>query len=198
MKDITAVCVCSNTRNLIRDTVISFRQFHPDVKLIIVDGSDKTDLCYSYVQGLQNKYTEVVLCGFNIGHGRGMDLGIKKVQTKYGLIFDSDILFLKSPVAEMLAMMNDSVFGVGHIGIHNKMKYLSPVFQLINVVIYKSLPPYVHHGAPCHKTMAEINKQGITVLDFPIFPGYILHKGSGTRKDRLSKGKKDIEGKWEK
>jgi hypothetical protein len=198
MKDITAICVCSNTVSLIRDVTASFRQFHPDMKFIIVDGSDKFDACYFFAQKLQDKNTEVVSCGQNIGHGRGMDLGIKKVKTKYALIFDSDILFLKSPVAEMLSMMNEDTYGIGHTCIYNGVKYLSPVFQLINVAHYLQLPPYVHHGVPCIKTMEELHRRGLnnTILDFPIFPNYILHKGSMTRKDRKSKGKKEIEGGW--
>jgi hypothetical protein len=200
MKDITAITVCSNTIPLIKDVTASLRQFHPIMKFIIVDGSDKYDACYFFAPKLQDRNTEVVTCGYNIGHGRGLDLGIKRVKTKYALIFDSDILFLKSPVSEMLAMMTDNIFGVGHVGLLNGIKYLSPVFQLINVSIYNRFPPYTHHGAPCIKTMQELQRLGLSgmILDFPIFPDYILHKGSMTRKDRKSKGKKEIEGKWDK
>jgi len=75
----------------------SIRKFHPDMPIIIIDGSDKDDPCANYVRSLASPLTTVYSLGYNIGHGKGMCMGIDKARTPYALIFDSDIEMLKSP-----------------------------------------------------------------------------------------------------
>ena len=179
--------MCSNTRSLLQEAYESVRRFHPDMKIIIIDGSDPVDECYKYVCSLASDITTVGVCNYNIGHGRGMDAGIRMVKTKFALIFDSDTVMLKSPVEAMLAMMEDDTFGVGYIeptgddGFEygakshhvneTPMKYLHPYFQLIQVSEYFKFPPYVHHGAPCYQTMNEIKRQGLSDKILKEFPG---------------------------
>ena len=80
MNDITGIVVTHNTQELIQNAYESVRKFHPEMLIIIVDGSDRSDPCYSYVASLASENTKVGLCGYNIGHGRGMDLAIRQVK----------------------------------------------------------------------------------------------------------------------
>ena len=105
MKDITLIVVAHNTRSLLTVAVESVRKSHPDLQLIIVDGSDELDPCRAYVRSLASPLTTIFTAQGNIGHGRGMDFAIRKCRTKFALIFDSDIKMLKSPIAQMLALM---------------------------------------------------------------------------------------------
>lgn len=186
-QDITGVTVCYNSRDLIARAYESVRQFHPEMLIIIVDGSDAGNPCREYVKTLTGPYTMLMLCNTNVGHGRGMDMAIKQIKTRYALIFDSDIVMLKSPVEQMLAMMEPDTFGVGYTepagedgfeyGAHPHHKretvtrYLHPYFQLIQVSEYFKFPPYCHHGAPCLHTMNAIKRAGLSDKIIKEFPG---------------------------
>jgi hypothetical protein len=230
MKEVTFICVVYNTLELFRNCYESVRKFHPETMFIIVDGSDPLDPCRKYVESLSSPYTMLMLAQGNIGHGRGMNLAIGQVKTKYALIFDSDIVMVKSPVKQMLAMMEDDTYGVGYLEktgydgyeygahAHHKnegyMMMMHPFFHLIQVKNYYKFAPYCHHGAPCWKAALDIHKQGLSEKILKPFPGlghtsgkgwswvsvpgeYIKHDTAGTRKDRVRKGKSEIEGAWE-
>jgi hypothetical protein len=165
------------------------------MKIIIVDGSDSDDDCYRYVESLESENTIPIQVGYNIGHGRGMCLGLHYTKTPYVLFFDSDIEMFKSPVAGMLEMMDENTFGVGYIepvgldgfnyGVHPNhinepaIKYLHPYFQLIQVKEYQKFYPYVHHGAPCFLTMLQIYKMGLSDKILKDFPGLGHSAGKG-------------------
>jgi hypothetical protein len=175
---ITGITVCSNTKDLVQRAYESVRKYHPEMLIIIVDGSDPSDPCRAYVESLTSPYTMLILAGYNIGHGRGMDLAIRQVKTKYALIFDSDIEMLKSPVEGMLALMESDTYGVGYTeptgedgfeyGAHPHHKnekvtrYLHPYFMLLQVSEYYKYAPFVQHGAPCYKTMVDIKRRGLS------------------------------------
>jgi len=194
--NITGITVCSNTKDLIERAYKSIRKFHPYMPIIVVDGSDPMDPCALYVKSIASDKTFVVSLGYNIGHGRGMCMGIKQAKTKYALIFDSDIEMLKSPVQAMLEMMEEDTFGVGCIeektafdgfewgwpGHNNPgewMSYLHPFFQLIDIRNYRKYYPYVHHGAPCYLTMLDIHKRGLSGRILKQFPGLGHSSGKG-------------------
>jgi len=230
LTDVTAITVSHNTEKLLKNAVESFRQFHPDMKLIIIDGSDFNDTCFQYVVTLMDDFTDVYRFGYNIGHGRGMDYAINRVETRFALIFDSDTVMVKSPVQQMLDMIEADTYGVGYLekaGLdgyeygshawHKSQPYmlmLHPFFHLLQISEYKKFPPYVHHGAPCFKTAFEIYKRNLSSKILKQFPGlghtagrgwtwepvpgeWIIHNTAGTRKERVRRGKTEIEGKWE-
>jgi hypothetical protein len=192
---ITGITVCWNTKDLMERAYNSIRKFHPDMPIIIIDGSDADDPCAAYVRGLVSAKTMVIQPGRNIGHGRGMCLGIEHAETPYALIFDSDIEMLKSPVEAMLAMMESDTFGVGYIektgfdgfeyGANpwhinqGWMPMLHPYFHLINIANYKKFHPYVHHGAPCYLTALDIYKRGLSGKIVKEFPGLGHSSGRG-------------------
>jgi len=230
LTEVTALTVSHNTKNLLERAVDSFRKFHPDMKLIIIDGSDYSDPCFNYTRNLANGLTSVWCMGYNIGHGRGMDFGIRQIKTRYGLIFDSDVEFIKSPVSHMLDMMDENTYGIGYLekSAYDGFEYgakqehrgkpsmmmLHPFFMLLQVSEYFKFHPFVHHGAPCFKAALDIHKHGLTSRIIKSFPGlghtsgqgfvwsavppvWIRHDTAGTRKERLKRGLRDIEGQWE-
>ena len=165
------------------------------MRLIIVDGSTTGGECYNYVQTLADDLTDVYRLGYNIGHGRGMHFGIERCETPLALIFDSDVEFIKSPVAEMLKMMTPETYGVGYVEktAYDGFEYgskpqhrgrpfmymLHPFFQLLQISQYRRFQPYVHHGAPCFKAALDIHKKGLTSKIIKIFPGLGHTSGKG-------------------
>lgn len=219
---ITGITVCYNTRDLMERAYTSVRKFHPEMPIIIIDGSDKDDPCAEYVKSLQSGLTTVYSLGYNIGHGRGMCMGIDKARTPYALMFDSDIEMIKSPVEAMLELMEPDTFGVGFpekagldgfgygsVPQHKNqdwMTMLHPYFHLINIANYHKYHPYVHHGAPCYLTARDIHDKGLSDKILKVLPDldhptlgpkeYIVHNIAGTRGDRIKRGQIDIERPW--
>jgi len=193
--DITGITVCYNSKDLIQKAYESVRKFHPDIRIIIIDGSDERDECREYVKSLISPLTTVYLAKNNIGHGRGMDLALKMTATKYALVFDSDIVMLKSPVAQMLAMMESDTYGVGYLektafdGFEYGSKphhfqqgfmyMLHPYFMLLQVKEYFRYHRFVHHGAPCFKAALDIHRSGLTKKIIKEFPGLGHSSGIG-------------------
>ena len=187
----TGLVVSYNTADLLRRSIESILKFHPSLPLLIIDGSDSDDPCYKYAASLRSEQIRVVQPNENIGHGRGMDLGLRMIQTEYALIFDSDIIMLKSPLSQMLSMMDSNTFGCGWITevgydgfdygtfLHQlkdgPVRYLHPYFQLLNVANYKKFIPYCHHGAPCYKTMIDIHEKGLSGQILKHFSGLTGH-----------------------
>jgi len=195
MKDITGITVSHNTYSLLKRAIESIRAFHPDMPLIIIDGSSPGDPCRAYVTSLASETITVGACGYNIGHGRGMDAAIRMCKTRFALIFDSDIQMLKSPVEQMLAMMEPDTYGVGYLektGFdgyeygaqpHHRnqsfMYMLHPYFQLLQISEYFKFHRYVHHGAPCFKAALDIHQHGLTSRIIKEFPGLGHSSGKG-------------------
>jgi len=195
MKDITGIVVSHNTLELLQNAYESVRKFHPDMKIIIIDGSDKTDPCYLYARSLASDITTVYAGGYNIGHGRGMDMAIGICETRFALIFDSDIVMHKSPIQKMLDMMEEDTYGVGytektaydgheygHFPEHKDQPFmymLHPFFQLLQISEYYKFHKYVHHGSPCYKAALDIHKQGLTDKIIKCLPGLGHTHGKG-------------------
>lgn len=192
---VTGITVSYDAPSLLKNAVESFRKFHPDLRLIIVDGSAPGSPCYNYASSLADGLTKVVLPGWNIGHGRGMDMAIRMCETKYALIFDSDIEMIKSPVQQMVNMMEDDTYGIGYLektaydgfeyGAKREHKHqswmfmLHPFFHLLQVENYFKFYPYVHHGAPCFKAARDIHLKGLTHKIIKTLPGLGHTGGEG-------------------
>ena len=192
---VTGVVVSYNTKDLLQRAYESVRKHHPDLKIIVIDGSSPDDPCCDYAKGLADHRTKIVSVGYNIGHGRGMCLGIYYTDTPFALLFDSDTVMLKSPVVDMLEMVEDDTFGVGYlekVGLDGYdygaksnhvrdgwMWYLHPYFQLLQIKNYRKYHPYVHHGAPCYLTMLDIFRKGLSSRVLKEFPGLGHSSGRG-------------------
>jgi hypothetical protein len=124
-----------------------------------------------------------------------MDTAIKMVKTKFALIFDSDIVMLKSPVEVMLKLMKEDTYAVGYVeetgkdGFEYKVsnrvlnyppvKYLHPYFHLLQISEYFKFAPYVHHGAPSYMAMNDIAEKGLSDKILIEFPGLGHSSGKG-------------------
>jgi GT2 family glycosyltransferase len=199
---VTGVVVSYNTKELLQTAIDSIRKFHPTMKIIIVDNSDKKNPCYSYVDFLSSETIKVIHTGKNLGHGSGIIEGIKHVETPYMLLFDSDIVMRKTCVQDMIDMIAPDTYGVGWIQINDigghlyetrknmtpygSMRYLHPFFCLIQLSEYKKYPPFIQHGSPAVNTMYAIHKEGSSIQKVKsldnIFEKYITHDFEGTRK----------------
>jgi GT2 family glycosyltransferase len=193
--EVTGITVTHNTKELIKNAYESIRKFYPEMLIIIVDGSDPADECRAYVESLTSPYTMLILCQNNIGHGRGMDLALRQVKTKYALVFDSDIVMIKSSVQQMLDMMEPDTYGVGYTektdmggyewgarpehAADGFMYMLHPFFHLLQVSEYFKFHPYVHHGAPCFLAARDIHRQGLTDKIIKVLPGLGHTSGKG-------------------
>jgi hypothetical protein len=227
----TGITVAYNTQGLLQRAYESVRKFHPKMYMIIVDGSDEADPCYAYANSLRSDITEVHQLRRNIGHGRGMHFALERCNTRTALVFDSDIVMLRSPVAVMQKLINDDVYGVGWVyevgrdgfdyGTYphhlqtGAIPYLHPYFMLLNVQQYFKYAPFVHHGAPCYKAMIDLHERGLSkqkLINCPLITGhtggagknwqampsdYIQHDFGGTRLANRAKGKREIEGGWQ-
>lgn len=194
-KQITGVVVTWNTKDLFIRAYESIRSFHPNMKIIVVDGSSYEDPCYKFIASINDNYVEAFQVGHNIGHGRGMNFGIKKVSTPYVLFFDSDIKMIKSPLKDMAAMIESNTYGVGYLekvgldgfdyGVHlihrrqKPVKYLHPYFQLVQVKEYYKHRPYIHHGAPCIAAMLDLHRKNLSDKALKEFPGLGHTTGQG-------------------
>lgn len=189
-ESVTGVVVSYNSRELLERMLSSVHRFHPDMRIVVIDGSDQFNPCRKWLARPSSSSDRlgIVLCDSNIGHGRGMDLALKSyVKTPYALLMDSDIEMVDSPVAGMLEMMEQDTYGVGWIettgldgyeyGAHphhktqESMRYLHPYFALISVKRYGDFYPFVHHGAPCYLAMLDIHKSGQSEKIIKGFPG---------------------------
>jgi len=163
--------------------------------MIIIDGSSEYDPCRQYVKSLSSTITTIGLSHYNIGHGRGMDTAIRMCKTRLALIFDTDIVMVKSPVQAMLEMIEDDTYAVGYMektgfdGFeygalpHHKsqgfMWMMHPFFHLLQIKNYYKFHHYVHHGAPCFKAALDIHRKGLTEKICKRFPGLGHTGGKG-------------------
>lgn len=186
---ITAVTVCYNTPELISLAVSSIKKHYPSLEIIIVDGSEKTHPCSKQCDIIKNNYSNVSVIHTykNIGHGKGLHLGIRKSRSDYILVFDSDIEMKKSCLDLMVKKMPGN-YGVGQVvkvddkGLNSDsgIDYLHPYFALISRKMYNALPGFKNCGAPAIDTMRELDKFKIPVCNFDL-SSYVLHKERGTR-----------------
>lgn len=185
----TGICVTYNTTELFRRAFESVRRHHPGIDIIIIDGSDQNNSCYAYTDSLRND-AMVIHAGSNIGHGRGLHLGLEKCETECAFIFDSDIVMLQSPLSEMCGLIHRDIYGVGWIteigrdgfdygtpgrDHRERIKYLHPYFAMINVRQYKQFAPFVHHGAPWFKSMVDLHDRGLSDSMLVQFHGLTGH-----------------------
>jgi glycosyltransferase involved in cell wall biosynthesis len=196
MNNITAVIVSYNQAELLKAAYSSIRKCS-DMPIIIVDGSQPDNPCKQLVFHLAvQPNVKIYEFPHNVGHGKGMDFGIRKAQTDYVLLMDSDVTIDDgSCIPDLIAHLkrDEKLFGVGQIVTVNEdgtnvpaddpdaILYLHPHFAIINREVYFKLPGFVHHGAPCIRTMQHLHtfkKYGLAHFNVS---NYVTHKGRGTR-----------------
>lgn len=171
--NIEVISVNYNTPDLIERLVLSVRLNEGNLPIRIIDGSNQSE---------SEKLSEVLLPfenvtvekqGWNIHHGRGMDLALSTSKYDYCLIMDSDN-YLKRPIVKYMMdnIGNHKMFGwycfVNEQGIssyrketkEHYIKYFHPSFLLISTEFYRnSESKMIHHGAPCIEFMKSHNSE---------------------------------------
>jgi GT2 family glycosyltransferase len=95
-KNITFVIVSFESSHVIEKCI---KSINPDIKIIIIENSGNT-----YVKNyLENKFSnvEVVIAKENLGYGKGNNLGISKVNTRYAFILNPDAILEENCLTEL-------------------------------------------------------------------------------------------------
>ena len=95
-KNITFIIVSFRSDNVIQKCIESIS---PNCKVIVVENSQNT----SIKKYLEKKFSNVrvLITGENLGYGRGNNLGISKVKTKYAFILNPDAYLEKNTLKEL-------------------------------------------------------------------------------------------------
>ena len=103
--DLSVVVVTYKTNLNILEKCLS--SIDPSVKIIIVENSSK----FINEDQISNKYKNVsIFCsGENIGYGGGNNYGLQKVDTKYALILNPDIICEKNYFQNLKNYLNDEL-----------------------------------------------------------------------------------------
>ena len=86
-KNITFVIVSFKSSHIIEKCIQSINS---NIKIVVVENSDKVFV----KKYLENKFSnvEVVIAQKNLGYGKGNNLGISKVKTRYVFILNPDTI----------------------------------------------------------------------------------------------------------
>jgi N-acetylglucosaminyl-diphospho-decaprenol L-rhamnosyltransferase len=100
-KNITFVIVCYRSESVIDRCL---KSINPNIKVIVVENSNNIFI-KNY---LEKKYSnvKVLISGDNIGYGRGNNLGISEVKTKFAFILNPDAYLKKNTLNELFAVKN--------------------------------------------------------------------------------------------
>ena len=193
MRDkITAAVINFQTPDLLDTAVRSFIRVYPDILVLIIDnGSD--DESVDLIRQLESEFSSRVTTiynGKNIFHGPAMDMAVKKVESEFVYLFDSDTVTVRSNFLEMMLEIltrDTRSFACGKRVTVNKRGFLStggipvPVsaYMLIRRAMYLQLSPFEHHGLPVLKCCTEAARKGWRVSPFAV-DEYVEHKGRGT------------------
>ena len=173
MNNIEIISVNYNTPDLIERLVRSVRLNEGNLPIRIIDGSDQEGSAKLSESLLSFDNVTVEKQGYNIHHGRGMDLALSTSNYEYCLIMDSDN-YIKRPIVKYMMenIGSHKLFGwycfVNEKGISNHrtgtvehyIKYFHPSFLLISTEFYKkSESKMIHHGAPCIEFMKAHNNE---------------------------------------
>ena len=95
-KNITFVIVCFRSDHIIDQCL---KSINPDIKVVIVENSNN-----SFIKDrLEKKFSNVrvLISGDNIGYGKGNNLGLSEVKTKYAFILNPDAYLEKYTLKEL-------------------------------------------------------------------------------------------------
>jgi len=195
--EIISVNYC--TPDLIERLIKSVRDIEGNYPIRIIDGSDREPF-KTQIKAVCDNYTNVTLqqLGYNIHHGRGMDLGVSNTSSEWVLIIDSDNFISQPTIENMLyyCQTNDKKICAYHCWTNSyglsygrnethfgNVLYYHPALFLIRKDYYVWLKAndagFIHHGAPCIAMMNFLHKNklstevGVTLADaFGFHPKY--------------------------
>jgi hypothetical protein len=171
-----------NTPDYINRLIKSVRDIEGEYQIRIIDGSDREPFKTEIIE-VCKKYNNIILQqqGWNIHHGRGMDLGVSTSKYEWCLIFDSEN-YIQQPIIKKMyncaIQKNKMIVGgychVNHYGMNISryyskeypIKYYHPSLFLINTKYYLELKQngitFIHYGAPRIKIMEYLYDNNIS------------------------------------
>ena len=193
MQKTCAVVVNYQTPDLLDVAVRSFKQFYPDVPLIIFDNGSQ-DNSRDVIEHLCRECANVVaeFSSSNLGHGPAMHAVISRAEYSWYFFLDSDTETKTGGfLEEMLSGYDDpNHYAAGKVIPMNRRGFPAPggfpaldaAYMLIRQELYAALPSFAHHGAPVVQNFQEAASRGLVVLDYPVH-NFIdhLHRGTVSR-----------------
>lgn len=189
--DVTTVIINFQTPDLLKTAVQSFKKHYPEVPLWILDNGSKDD-SPELIKRLEETlpYTNGYFIEKNIYHGPAMDFAIRNlIETPCVFLLDSDTEVLKPGFLEQMEQISsgEKIYGSGEIIRVNDrgfksdkgIEILSTPYMFIKTGVYKTLPPFIHHGQPTLNNFNEAILQGFGLVQFPV-ADYIFHHWRGT------------------
>ena len=211
IENIEILTVNYNTPDLIDRMIKSVCEIEGDYPIRIIDGSDKEPFKSKIIE-ICDKYENVKLeqQGWNIHHGRGLDLGVSTSNYEWVILMDSDG-FISQPIIEKTyncaiennkMMVGRSVYvntaGISEgrkYSIQHPIRYFHASYLLFNKNYYLELKKqnagFIHHGAIAIKMMIYLymnglsDKVGIDIWEYLQIPdnemdNYFHYGGRGT------------------
>ncbi|MGC8595520.1 MAG: glycosyltransferase family 2 protein [Candidatus Kryptoniota bacterium] len=189
--DLCVVVVNYRTPDLLQRAVSSFRNFYPDIDLVIIDnGSDDASVhVANKLQSDSQGKLKSLFLKRNFYHGPAMDIAIRTIEKEIFFFLDTDTETIRGGFLEkmLFILQDDYVYAVGKKDRVNKRGFSSEhgiaivisAYMMLKKSKYVQLPPFRHHGMPTLENFAAASSKGFGVVDFPI-DQYIRHFGRGT------------------
>ena len=190
-EQIAAITINYQTPDLLEEAVRSFKRAYPQVRLTIIDNGSR-DHSRSVIEKLTAELprTGADFLETNIYHGPAMDRGVLTTERPFVFVFDSDTVTERGGFLEsMLEVIdeNNRIYGIGHrVTVDQRgfarptgIPVLSSAHMLLRTSVYRTLPPFVHHGLPALANFRAAEEAGYELLDWPI-GDYVRHLGRGT------------------
>lgn len=177
------ITVNYNTPDLIDELIKSIRKNEGNYKIRVIDGSDEEPFISEIQEICENdKNTILEQQGWNIHHGRGMDLGVSTSNYEWCLVLDSDKAIQQPIIKRMHEAANigekDIVSFYCYVNKdgENKsdrnyselypIKYYHPSFFMIKTEFYLKLKKkgisFIHHPCPSIKIMNYLHENDLT------------------------------------
>lgn len=193
--ELTAVIVNYRTPDLLRRAIGSFREFYPGVPLLLIDNGsgDESRTLLSEIRSASPADITVTLNERNRHHGPAMDQALHSLDADFVLFLDSDCVVHRGGwLEEMLKQLTSHSMNymIGQMTFMNRrgfdvektsaaIPYIRPICMLLRRELYRQLPPFRRHGAPCLENVREAQRRGYRLLDFPVEKA-VSHEGRGT------------------
>jgi hypothetical protein len=189
---ITAVVVNYQTPDLLERAVTTFKEFYPDVPLLVVDNGSR-DASRRLIGELAGRFASTLrplLLDENIFHGPALDLALRSLPSEFVYVFDSDAFTLRGGFLEEMSrrlQADPDAYGIGKVVTVDHRGFaaargvptVTTPHMLLRRSRYEGFPPFEHHGMPTLKNFTAARDAGLKMLDFPI-TDYVEHEGRGT------------------
>ena len=112
LENVEAQTLYYKTIDLAKKSLPAFRDFYPDMRLVVVDNSGGDD-CTMFLREWVGRDKNAMLLETprNLGHGKGMDFGIKRSKSKYVFLFESDVIMHHGRIIEkMIENMTEQAY----------------------------------------------------------------------------------------